>query len=178
MLDVGCGAGFFLHTIRNKGWDCYGIEPDERCFKHASSQLNLNVERTLFEHYQAEAEFDLIYFSHIFDDLPEIGAVLSKVRDLLVPNGKVFIEVPNLSVNRNFEKMDDGDLIENKYYFTIHTIAELLRKHQFSIDYLKTAEPVYLNTIGQYFKSPFNALKKLRPADKKSHIRVVATPFQ
>ena len=30
ILDIGCGTGAFLHTMKNNGWSITGLEPDEK----------------------------------------------------------------------------------------------------------------------------------------------------
>jgi len=175
VLDVGCGAGIYLKEMRNNGWEPFGIEPSEECYNYCVDELGINVERCLFSEYQSNNKFDLIYFSHIFDDLPNINLVLEKCNNLLRKKGKIFIEVPNWNRDKNFKTVKDGDLIENKYYFTPNSLRLLLDKNGFKVNKLITYEPIYINTLLQYFKSPISFIKKIIiPKKYKAHIRLVA----
>ncbi len=41
ILDIGCGTGAFLHTMKNAGWESTGLEPDETARKKAQELYNL-----------------------------------------------------------------------------------------------------------------------------------------
>ena len=117
----------------------------------------------------------LIYFSHIFDDLPNIVANLEKMKKLIKSDGKIFIEVPNWNRDNKFKRVKDGDLIENKYYFTPTSLQSLFEKYGFKVEKLITFEPIYLNTLFQYLNSPFSLIKRLIiPQKYKAHIRLVS----
>ncbi|TFB13941.1 class I SAM-dependent methyltransferase [Candidatus Marinimicrobia bacterium MT.SAG.4] len=176
-LDIGCGAGFFLNEIRKQGWSVRGIEPDANCSQYAVNKLDIEVFRGLFKQYETGDKFDLIYFSHVFDDLPEISAVLDKVKEMLTSDGRIFIEVPNNNADKNFLKVKDGDFLENKCYFTVETLLKLLKNNGFKILYSKMKEPVYINTFWQWVISPIVLTRKLFPDRLKSLIRVIAAPI-
>ncbi len=176
VLDIGCGAGFFLDEMRKIGWKTFGIEPSRECYEYATNNLNLNVFKGLFNDYPVDKKFDLIYFSHVFDDLPNILHVLEKIKELLKVNGKIFIEVPNFKGYKNFNSIKQGDLLENSYYFTHLSLKNLIDTNGFEINYLETHQPVYLNTVLQYLQSPILFLKRFFvPFDYKEHIRMVAS---
>ena len=42
ILDVGAGTGAFLNTMKNAGWNCTGIEPDETARKNAKDLYDIN----------------------------------------------------------------------------------------------------------------------------------------
>ncbi|TFB11130.1 class I SAM-dependent methyltransferase [Candidatus Marinimicrobia bacterium MT.SAG.3] len=174
-LDIGCGAGLFLDEIRKQGWSVHGIEPDKECYDYAINTLKLDVDRCLFADYQTEEKVDLLYFSHVFDDINNIDLVCRKIKSLLSSEGRVFIEVPNLISYGGFENINDEDLIVNKYYFTTSTLRNLLEENGFTFEYFKSKEPIYLNTVGQVVLSPFKVYKKMKSSKKKSLIRVIAS---
>jgi 2-polyprenyl-3-methyl-5-hydroxy-6-metoxy-1,4-benzoquinol methylase len=176
VLDVGCGAGIFLNEMRKKGWDVSGIEPSNECYEYATKNYNLKIYRMLFEEFDKSEKFDLIYFSHIFDDLNDIVDVINKTKEYLTNNGKIFIEVPNYIRDKKFKLVKDGDLIENKYYFSRSSIKNLLEKNGLIIEKLISYEPIYLNTIVQYLVSPMGLLKRIFFfSNYKSHIRLIAS---
>src|SRR6185312_15709357 len=44
ILDVGCGTGAFLCTMRQAGWKITGLEPDETARKKAKELYHLDLE--------------------------------------------------------------------------------------------------------------------------------------
>jgi SAM-dependent methyltransferase len=173
-LDVGCGAGFFLNELKKLGWSVCGIEPDGACSSYGQRVLGLHIERCLFEEFKVGAMLDLIYFSHVFDDFSDVIHVLKKAYEGLKEGGRIFIEVPNINKSKAFSKINDGDWIENKFFFSLYSLTNILLRNGFCIEYSSFNEPVYLNTFAQILKSPLVVLGKLRPENKKSNIRVIA----
>jgi 2-polyprenyl-3-methyl-5-hydroxy-6-metoxy-1,4-benzoquinol methylase len=43
LLDIGCGAGFFIACLRRYGWDVKGIDVSEWAAEFAREKLKLNV---------------------------------------------------------------------------------------------------------------------------------------
>ena len=136
--------------MKNIGWNCFGIEPDVGCYNYSRNILNLNVENCLFEDYSANNKFDLIYLSHIFDDLPNIKLTINKIINLMKIDGLLFIEVPNHKRDLYFKKVRIEDFIENKFYFTTESIKHIFKNSSLKICYLNTYESCYLNNYSQY----------------------------
>ena len=176
VLDVGCGGGMFLHEMEKKCWSVVGVEPSYEHYQYATEVLGLDVWNCLFHEYVSNDKFDLIYFSHVFDDLPKLDLVFEKMDSLLLPNGRVFIEVPNHNRDRGFKSVKNGDFIENQFYFTASSIKNIFENNGYRIEYLKTYESIYLNTFLQYLAGPYKLMKRwLTPDVNKEQIRLVAT---
>ena len=39
LLDIGCGAGFFLNGAKERGWNCYGMEILSEYVKYAQKKF-------------------------------------------------------------------------------------------------------------------------------------------
>ena len=148
VLDVGCGAGLFLNEMRKLGWETFGIEPSRECYEYATDNLNLNVFRGLFNDYPVYKKFDLIYFSHVFDDLPNILNVLEKVKDLLEDNGKIFIEVPNFNGYKNFNSIK----VSPVFHWSDDDMEAYLKEHNLpnEWDYFDPAKGDEKRECGRY----------------------------
>ncbi|MEI9958244.1 MAG: class I SAM-dependent methyltransferase [Ferruginibacter sp.] len=60
VLDVGCAAGFILKAFEERGWQCYGIEPNETMAAYGRTTLNLNIKTGGMETFNPDEKFDLI----------------------------------------------------------------------------------------------------------------------
>ena len=92
LLDFGCGAGGFLLSAQQRGWDAQGFEPGRRgietCRRHGltvTSDLS-----ALPRDY-----FGVITLQHVFEHLSNPTAVLSQLRPLLRSDGLLLVQVPN-----------------------------------------------------------------------------------
>jgi SAM-dependent methyltransferase len=136
LVEVGCGAGFFLKTAARAGWQVEGIELSEEAARFASERLELPIRRERAEDapiapgsFDAAAMFDVI--EHLFDP----RAVLTAIARALVPGGLMVISTPNYdSASRHLLGVDWAVLspLEHVYYFTEVSLRRLLEATGFS----------------------------------------------
>ncbi len=127
-LDIGCSLGILLQNFQGAYHDQgVGVEPGEEHRMHARKD-GLNVYSSLEEMEKAgEAPFDLISMSHVLEHLPDPVGYLTHLReDILVPEGWLLLEVPNLYAHDSFE-------VAHLYAFSTHTLLEVLRKSGFEV---------------------------------------------
>lgn len=97
MLEVGCGTGLFLYRHRSLGWETLGVEMSEKAASIArKAGLNVVSER-IEQSDMPEGHFDVIVLMHVLEHLEDPVGILTRLRPLLAPNGRVMIEVPNAS---------------------------------------------------------------------------------
>ena len=104
MLDIGCGNGWFIYMMRDKGWDVKGVEPSKAGAEAGRRIANLDIHHgdLLSGNYPSEY-FDYIRSNHSFEHIPNPNEVLQEIHRILKPNGKAFIGVPNInSLNGNY----------------------------------------------------------------------------
>jgi len=96
LLDVGCGAGYFLDAARAAGWQVAGVELSEAAAAAARSDLGLDVfTGALVEAGFPTNDFDLITMFEVLEHMRDPGAALSEAFRLLRPGGLLAVEVPN-----------------------------------------------------------------------------------
>src|SRR5687767_13057794 len=95
ILDVGCGTGAFLNTMQQAGWEITGLEPDEAAKVRARQLYGLILQdpEKLFK-IPAET-FDAITLWHVLEHIHDLHKYLDQVKNLLKPEGFLFIAVPN-----------------------------------------------------------------------------------
>jgi 2-polyprenyl-3-methyl-5-hydroxy-6-metoxy-1,4-benzoquinol methylase len=96
LLDVGCGAGFFLRIAKKLGAIEQGVEPSEYAASVAKQQ-GLNVFCGTLEDFvaQTSARFDVITSNHVIEHVPDPVSTLAAMKRLLAPGGFIWIAVPN-----------------------------------------------------------------------------------
>ena len=97
VLDVGCGGGYFLRVVNQLGAEAEGVEPSGFA-TDVARHTGLPIFQGSLEEYVArhsEKRFDVITSNHVLEHTPEPMTTLSAMRDLLAPNGFIWIAVPN-----------------------------------------------------------------------------------
>lgn len=97
LLDVGCGAGWFLSAAKRAGWDAQGLELPGADIEFGKQALGLQIKKgTLFTQDFPEASFDAITMWHSLEHMLQPVSALEHVCRLLKPGGVLLGAVPNL----------------------------------------------------------------------------------
>jgi SAM-dependent methyltransferase len=94
MLDVGCGNGRFLTSMRRFGWAVEGVEFSEAGVT-AARLSDLKVHHgDLASAGFADDSFDLITARHVIEHIPEPHPFMAELVRVLRPRGRLVIETP------------------------------------------------------------------------------------
>ncbi len=94
-LDIGCGFGFFVEEMKERGWKASGIDISAKAVGFASDR-GLDVRLgSIDAPGVAEGSFDAITMFYVLEHLPDPLASLKKVRSLLKPGGVLVIRIPH-----------------------------------------------------------------------------------
>lgn len=93
LLEIGCGAGFFLEKVTNY-YKTHGIELNQNAVKICEAKkidiLPENLENI-------ERKFDAIVSFEVLEHLPNPKFILQRICELLSPGGILILAVPNPS---------------------------------------------------------------------------------
>ncbi len=96
-LEIGCGNGDHLATMREFGWNVQGIDADPNAVQ-AARQRGLPVTcGTIQQLGFAPASFDAIGMCHVIEHVDDPAEVLRVCRDLLAPGGRLVLVTPNIA---------------------------------------------------------------------------------
>ncbi len=96
LLEVGCGSGAFLDSIRPYVAEVIGVEPDGASREWVTGQMRTCVVERVTDVLQQEKTFDLLALFHVLEHVPNPVPFLQSLSQLLRPEGRLVIEVPNV----------------------------------------------------------------------------------
>lgn len=127
LLDVGCGAGYFLNHCRAHGWQVTGIEPWREIAAWARKYLKLDVLPTsLASATLDERRFDAVTAHYVLQFRCDPVAFLRRCHALLRPGGVLVATVPNFgSREREVQGWQWQQIIPYAHlvYFTADTLT-------------------------------------------------------
>lgn len=94
VLDVGCGAGHLLRSLRSAGLrKVLGIDP------FVEHDITLDGQRLVQKGNLEDVAgpFDLVMFHHSFEHMPDPVATLQRAHRLIAPGGHCIVRVPLVS---------------------------------------------------------------------------------
>ena len=98
VLDLGCGAGRFVAALREAGADPVGVEVAEAALERARRNVP-GADLRLLEPGGglplAHGEVDLVWCSEVLEHVPDTVALLTEVRRVLAPGGRLLVTVPD-----------------------------------------------------------------------------------
>ncbi|MDQ6901943.1 MAG: class I SAM-dependent methyltransferase [Bacteroidota bacterium] len=158
ILDVGCGTGAFLNAMKNSGWNVWGLEPDDGTRKRALDLYNLKVEPTERLFSLPAESYDAITMWHVLEHVHELHEYITRLKELLKPNGKLFIAVPNFTcydekVYKQFWAA--YDVPRHLYHFSPASIKKLLSLHKMKLDAIKPMwyDSIYVSMLSEQYKT-------------------------
>jgi SAM-dependent methyltransferase len=136
-MEVGCGSGFMLEEAQALGYETVrGVEPSRQAIAAASPSVRDRIVQGIMMPGLFEAgEFDTVCMFQVFDHLPEPGAVLDQVRDVLSPGGVLLCfnhNVASLSSRLLGERSPIVD-IEHCYLYSLDTMKRMMDRHGFDV---------------------------------------------
>ena len=95
ILDVGCSSGEFIFFAKQRGYDVWGVEPNEATASVAQ-QDGLRVFHGLLHQAQFEdASFDFILLADVIEHSRDPRGLFAECVRILKPGGYIVIETPN-----------------------------------------------------------------------------------
>lgn len=146
ILDVGCGAGQLLHSMKQAGFkNILGIDPfntDNIQYKNGLSIIKNSIHELAknnnHEHnFDVQEGWDLIMFNHSYEHVFDQVAVLEKTWELLKPGGICMLRLPTVSSWAWRYYIEDWVQLDAPRHFFLHSsksVQILAEKTGFSLD--------------------------------------------
>jgi len=147
ILDVGCATGLLLDVARERGWDVYGVEISKWAVDCARNKFGL---KNIFQGHLKEARlpsgyFDVVVLNDIIEHLTDPGETLAEIRRVLKPDGIICITTPDMDsfLSHLTRSRWWSIMIAHLYYFSRHTLSDMLAKSGFEV--------IRISTYGRVF---------------------------
>jgi 2-polyprenyl-3-methyl-5-hydroxy-6-metoxy-1,4-benzoquinol methylase len=138
ILDVGCGAGFFLRALSPATWERFGVETGEAAARAAERAVGSGhvFAGTLAQSAWADSRFDVVTFWSALEHTNEPRANLREAKRIIKHGGSLIIQVPNAaSYQARFFGGDwfALDAPRHRYHFTLSLLDRLLSEIGFEV---------------------------------------------
>jgi 2-polyprenyl-3-methyl-5-hydroxy-6-metoxy-1,4-benzoquinol methylase len=172
LLDMGCGTGAFLNTMKEKEWNVKGIEPDQDARKLAKQLYGLSIDEPAIMNELKDHSFDAITLWHVLEHVHHLHEYVEQLKRLLKPAGKLFIAVPN------YQSKDAAayrlywaayDVPRHLYHFSPKSVNVLMQQHGLRVEkenpmwfdsfYISMLSSKYKNGKTNYPAAVINGIK-------------------
>ncbi|MEZ4829163.1 MAG: class I SAM-dependent methyltransferase [Bacteroidia bacterium] len=140
ILDIGCGTGEFLATMKSSGWETLGLEPDSGAAGLAQKNHGISVFPSDHLFNLNENAFDVITMWHVLEHVHALNAYLQKIHSILKSDGLLIIAVPNYQ-SADADKYKDFwaayDVPRHLYHFSPQSMKRLLTDQGFELSGMK-----------------------------------------
>ncbi len=132
ILEIGCGSGYLLSLLRERGGAVVGIEPGPQGAA-AFERFGVRVIQDFFPSEKVQDLFDIVIAYAVLEHLPDPWAFLRDVRNQLAPRGVAVLAVPDCE-----PYLLSGDLSclihEHWSYFTAGSLRRVVEGAGLSAD--------------------------------------------
>jgi SAM-dependent methyltransferase len=135
VLDLGCATGALLEKLRDRGWDCRGVEISPSA-EYARRERSLEVLDLPLEDCRfPSASFHLVLASHLIEHLNDPAGFVGEVHRILAPGAYFLVTTPNISglQARIFQGRWRSAIFDHLYLFSVKTLSRLLKDKGFEV---------------------------------------------
>ena len=136
LLDIGCGAGHFLSSLKENGWDVKGVDASQKARELVKSQFDIDV-ITPEDWFNSDETYDIITCWHSLEHVYDPWVYLEKIKTQLSADGVLIVASPNYeSTDGNKYGADWAayDTPRHLYHFTPTSMEKIMFNNEFLID--------------------------------------------
>ena len=132
ILDVGSGLCVFLHGMAQLGWDGTALDPDPGAAEHARSAVGIEAVCADFMRADELGVYAVVTFNKVLEHVEDPVAMLARARDLVGPDGFVYVELPDGEAAAEEGPGREEFFIEHLHVFSPASTALLADRAGFS----------------------------------------------
>lgn len=146
IADIGCATGALLAEFKRQGFNnVIGFDPSPSCGATAHRLYNIEVKPATISHLRDFTEkFDVVLMTGVLEHLCDVESSMAAVINMLQPNGRLFIGVPDAShYHRWFSAPYQYFSMEHVNFFAPISLSNLMARHGLSTIFVERV-PRYL----------------------------------
>lgn len=135
LLDVGSGLGVFPARMKQAGWTCTAVDPDERAVTFLRDLVGVEAVRGDFFELDDLGRFPLVTLNKVLEHVGEPRTMLTHAHGLLDPGGVLYVEVPD-GERAAHDTQGAGReelFIEHMHVFSPASLATLVQRSGFEL---------------------------------------------
>ena len=171
ILDIGCANGGLLQEFKNIGFfNIEGLDPSASCVNYTKQNIQCPcTQDSIFADHKNLGKFDVITLTHVLEHVIDVAGLIDIVKNLLNPNGYVYIECPDADsyhkfVHSPFQEFNS----EHINHFTQISLRNLMELNGFDSLYsdvksfkISTSNPYYAAYgLFKYSNRPSSEIQK------------------
>jgi SAM-dependent methyltransferase len=147
ILDIGCGTGAFLHTMKKSGWDVTGIEPDVDARRVAKERYGIVALSSDLFFELPVSRYQIITMWHVLEHVHQLHDYVQHINSMLINGGHLLVAVPN------YTSYDAGhyntawaayDVPRHLYHFSPESMSVLMKVHGLEV---KNVLPMWFDSF-------------------------------
>lgn len=167
ILDFGCGDGWFLREMKEKGHNAVGFEPDPIHANQLKQNLGLQVFSD-FSSLESLESFDAVTMHFVVEHVSNLHETFKLANRMLKPSGHFYFVIPNIgSIEARIfkQKWHGFDPPRHLSFPTLPVIEQLAMENGFGVEHTRIfgspndlAATLSNVVLGRYFYPAFCAL--------------------
>lgn len=158
VLDIGAGAGAFVHYMKTNGWSVEGVEPDAQAIKRAKDQYDIRLKPSAELFGCKQSSFDAVTMWHVLEHVHDLHDYIRHIKNICRPGGKIFIAVPNYTsfdADRYGPAWAAYDVPRHLYHFSPASMLELMKRHGCIIEKMQPMwfDSFYVSLLSEKYKT-------------------------
>lgn len=140
IIDIGCGAGYFMVSAAIRGWHVDGTEISEEAIKLVEKKGQRVICGDITSLELEKDKYDVATLFEFIEHTAEPENTIRRVKYIVRPGGLIYITTPNYnSITRRLLGNRWGIFHkEHFFYFTTKNLTDLLNKYDFKVKKAET----------------------------------------
>jgi SAM-dependent methyltransferase/tetratricopeptide (TPR) repeat protein len=153
-LDIGCGVGLMLNELRQRGWECTGLEIETSITDYLAQVGYKTLNGTPETVDIPEGGFQFLHLAHVIEHVPEPRNLLRAARQALTDDGWLFLITPCCrSVPAVFTGREWFNDPMHVFFFDRISLLQLVQESGFEIMGVHQPVGVRFETNGLFWRS-------------------------